>query len=230
MNTQQTTSAAVQITNVCDEERTYAPLNVSVIHAGSPDPSMRASSRKRRNSIIDSARELFETKGYAHTNIQDITQNIGLTRSLFYHYFPDKEAVTQAVIDSYIDEYITRFKDAIQNTEHHHIENILANAINAAYYPEFRSNNFVIELHEKENAALYGDLLNRSAQRSADLILETLEANGLPDELREVHTFERYYIFFLGLFNYFHLYQDVSSEAIHTLIKRSLPIQRSEFI
>ena len=230
MTTRQAATVATQITNNCDEERTHAPLNVSVIHAGSPDPSMRASSRKRRDSIINSARELFEIRGYAHTNIQDITQHIDLTRSLFYHYFPDKEAVTQAVIDSYIDEYIVRFKDAIQNTEHHHIENILANAINAAYYPELSSNNFIIELHDKENAALYGDLLNRAAQRSADLVLETLEASGLPDELREVHTFERYYIFFLGLFNYFHLYQDVSKESIHTLIKRALPIQRSEFI
>ncbi|WP_173021236.1 TetR/AcrR family transcriptional regulator [Secundilactobacillus folii] len=40
-------------------------------------------------ALIDSARELFKTKGYASTTVSDITTNANKTRTTFYHYFPD---------------------------------------------------------------------------------------------------------------------------------------------
>ena len=41
---------------------------------------------KRSAEIVVAARELYEEKGLAHTSIQDITNHVGVTRSLFYHY------------------------------------------------------------------------------------------------------------------------------------------------
>ena len=213
-----------EITHTSDTD--YMPLPINRAHAGSSTPAMRPSSRKRRDSIINAARELYETQGYAHTNIQDITRHIDLTRSLFYHYFADKEAVTQAVLDSYIDEYIERFKTAVTQSEHVHIEDVLAEAVYTAYLPQLHTNKFICELHDKVNAALYGDLINRSAQRSADLVLQTLDGAEMPDSLRAIHTFERYYIFFLGLFSYFKYYPDVDEATVHQLIDRALPFQK----
>ena len=57
---------------------------------------------KRSAEIVVAARELYEEKGLAHTSIQDITNHVGVTRSLFYHYFQNKEEVTSAVLDQYI--------------------------------------------------------------------------------------------------------------------------------
>ena len=42
----------------------------------------------------------------SHTSIQDITERVGVTRSLFYHYFPNKEAVTSAVLDTYTADFL----------------------------------------------------------------------------------------------------------------------------
>ena len=49
---------------------------------------------KRSAEIVVAARELYEEKGLARTSIQDITNHVGVTRSLFYHYFQNKEVTT----------------------------------------------------------------------------------------------------------------------------------------
>ena len=72
---------------------------------------------KRSAEIVVAARELYEEKGLARTSIQDITNHVGVTRSLFYHYFEDKEAVADAVLDNVIDEILTTLKQWNQARE-----------------------------------------------------------------------------------------------------------------
>lgn len=54
----------------------------------------------RREQIIACTRELYEEKGLTKTSVQDIADKVGVARSLFYHYFTDKDDVTSAVLDS----------------------------------------------------------------------------------------------------------------------------------
>lgn len=63
-------------------------------------------SDKRRQQIIEAARQLYEEQGLARTSVKDISERCGVARSLFYHYFPDKQAVTSAVIDDFIIDYL----------------------------------------------------------------------------------------------------------------------------
>ena len=66
---------------------------------------------KRRMAFIAAANDLFKEKGVSQTSVSDITERVGVTRSLFYHYFSDKQAITDAVIDSRIDEFIRYVQD-----------------------------------------------------------------------------------------------------------------------
>lgn len=52
----------------------------------------------RRNEIIDTAEELFLSKGYEKATINDILKQIGIAKGTFYHYFKSKEEVMDAVI------------------------------------------------------------------------------------------------------------------------------------
>ena len=70
------------------------------------DRARNAASPERRADIVAAARELYEEQGLSKTSVQDITNRVGVTRSLFYHYFPDKEAVTSAVLDDYVADYL----------------------------------------------------------------------------------------------------------------------------
>lgn len=60
----------------------------------------------RRQAFVEAADELYREKGIRQTSIRDIAERVGVTRSLFYHYFPDKQAMTDAVIERRVDEFM----------------------------------------------------------------------------------------------------------------------------
>lgn len=52
------------------------------------------------NLILDVASRLFMEKGYEHTSIQDIIDNLGgLSKGAIYHHFKSKEDILEAVTD-----------------------------------------------------------------------------------------------------------------------------------
>jgi AcrR family transcriptional regulator len=53
-----------------------------------------------REQMIDIAAQLFDSKGYANTSINDIARAIGLGRSAVYHYFRNKEEILAALVES----------------------------------------------------------------------------------------------------------------------------------
>lgn len=51
----------------------------------------------QRQAILDAASLLFIEKGFGGTNINDIADAVGMTRTALYYYFPSKESVLEAV-------------------------------------------------------------------------------------------------------------------------------------
>ena len=57
------------------------------------------------NLILDVAGRLFMEKGYEHTSIQDIIDNLGgLSKGAIYHHFKSKEEILDAVTDRMMAE------------------------------------------------------------------------------------------------------------------------------
>ena len=52
-----------------------------------------------RRQLIDKAAELFATRGYARTTMNDIAEELGLKRSSLYHYFRNKEEILDVLIE-----------------------------------------------------------------------------------------------------------------------------------
>ncbi|WP_373541280.1 TetR/AcrR family transcriptional regulator [Chamaesiphon sp.] len=59
---------------------------------------------RTRRAILDRARQLFATKGYAATGTEEIIAGLGITRGALYHQFGDKLGVFQAVVAEAYDE------------------------------------------------------------------------------------------------------------------------------
>ncbi|MGH8539409.1 MAG: TetR/AcrR family transcriptional regulator [Stenotrophobium sp.] len=53
-----------------------------------------------REAILDAARACFLDQGYDAITIRDIIRNSGLAAGTFYNYFPDKESVFRALVES----------------------------------------------------------------------------------------------------------------------------------
>ena len=55
-----------------------------------PGNVLSEQSAERRAEIVEAARELYDTQGLASTTVKDITEKVGVSRSLLYHYFDSK--------------------------------------------------------------------------------------------------------------------------------------------
>jgi AcrR family transcriptional regulator len=53
----------------------------------------------RRNEILDVAQRLVYSKGYEQMTIQDILDDLRISKGAFYHYFDSKGAVLEALVE-----------------------------------------------------------------------------------------------------------------------------------
>jgi AcrR family transcriptional regulator len=53
----------------------------------------------RRNEILDATQRLVYTKGYEHMTIQDILDDLQISKGAFYHYFDSKGALLEALVE-----------------------------------------------------------------------------------------------------------------------------------
>ena len=74
---------------------------------------MAKTKEERRDEIIETAGKLFEEKGYEQTQVQDIVNEIGVAKGLFYYYFKSKDEVMEELADRYADAIIDAVNELI---------------------------------------------------------------------------------------------------------------------
>jgi AcrR family transcriptional regulator len=57
----------------------------------------------RRDAFLDAAQRLIQSKGYEEMSLQDVLDELELSKGAFYHYFGSKEALLAAVVDRMVD-------------------------------------------------------------------------------------------------------------------------------
>src|SRR5690625_3673468 len=72
---------------------------------------------ERRDEILDVAENLFITKGYAHTTVEAIIQEIGIAKGTFYYYFSSKEDVMNAVVIRIVDRVVQDAMRIVKDTQ-----------------------------------------------------------------------------------------------------------------
>ena len=182
---------------------------------------------ERREEIIAAARALYEEKGLAHTTIQDITSSIGVTRSLFYHYFPDKETVTSAVLDAYIADYLEALYYWNANRREGDIEHALSSIVHLLRVALFEHDAFRTALASQENAAPYLEFINRLADQTATYLIEsTVRDYEARHEVRIEHRYETFYVLILGIIGYMRQHPDADDALVADLIAQTLHMER----
>jgi AcrR family transcriptional regulator len=74
------------------------------------DASWVKAKREPTDRILAAAETLFFKLGIRKTTIGDICRTASISRMTFYHYFPDKSHVAEAVVNRLIDDMIGTFK------------------------------------------------------------------------------------------------------------------------
>ena len=184
--------------------------------ATSNEKARNAASAERRADIVAAARELYEEQGLSKTSVQDITNRMGVARSLFYHYFPDKEAVTSAVLDDYVADFIeaTHYWNAQRHPGD--IESALSSVVKLMRLGVFEHDSF-----------RRIDFVNRVADRVATYIVDTTVRDyGALHEIRIEHVYETFYVLILGIVGYLRTHPDVDDEVLKDLIAQTLHMDR----
>ena len=135
------------------------------------NPSTAAKPRATRNDaqrqvILDAASLLFIAKGFGGTNINDIADAVGTTRTALYYYFPSKEAIIQAYYETVQAEQERLCAQAFARTTA--LRDRLAVAMNSKFdLAQDDAVGRVRRLHRAARRRLVGHRHRRPAQRPA---------------------------------------------------------------
>ena len=77
------------------------------------------------NLILNVSARLFMEKGYEHTSIQDIIDNLGgLSKGAIYHHFKSKEEILDAVTDRIMEESNRKLAGTLERRDLNGIEKL----------------------------------------------------------------------------------------------------------
>ena len=185
----------------------------------------------RKREFVACANELIEERGLAKTSVSAITERMGVTRTLFYHYFPSKEDLINTILDSYVDEFVVELKKWNKNRTEGDIEESLDSIVvllrNLLFNNNSAHTSFRRALATSENASLYLRFINRAADATASYIVETTVADfNRLHKVRIDHIYETFYMLVLGIVGYVRQYPKTSDDVLKDLIAQTLHFER----
>lgn len=86
-----------------------------VLRAARQASRSRSSSSSTKRALLDSATTLFADRGYAGTSLDEIVAASRVTKGAFYHHFPSKLALFEAVFTRLQAAAITRVRAAFES-------------------------------------------------------------------------------------------------------------------
>ena len=133
----------------------------------------------RRNEILDASLRLVYSKGYDKMTIQDILDQLHMSKGAFYHYFDSKVAVLEAVIERMATEQVKpMFLSIVQDPQLPALEKL-----HQYFYmsTNWKTSNkaFLIQLmknwYSDENALARQKMLVRTAEQMGPFFTEIIK-------------------------------------------------------
>ncbi len=91
-----------------------APSDACPSSAGKSEGKASQNKRKKRDSLLANAFELFTQKGITDTTISDIVERAGVAKGTFYLYFKDKYDLRDLLIRSKAEQILSKSYQAIE--------------------------------------------------------------------------------------------------------------------
>jgi AcrR family transcriptional regulator len=84
-----------------------------------------------REIILKAATKVFFENGFEKTSVKMILSEANIVTGSFYHFFPSKEALFEAVVEEFLNDYAGRIKMILED------ETLSINQIMDAFFEEF---------------------------------------------------------------------------------------------
>jgi AcrR family transcriptional regulator len=139
--------------------------------------------QRRRQSLLDAGREVFETKGYFDTRVSDIVAQAHVSHGTFYMYFESKDDILRSLIDQLVETLYadSQTSDTPNLGPEEHLEETIRQFLHAyqANAKMMRILEQVVTFDEGFRAIRLG-IITRFVDRITSAI-ETLQSRGLSD-------------------------------------------------
>lgn len=180
----------------------------------------------RRNEILQAVIDVCAKEGIGKLSISNVTARVGCTRSLFYHYFPNKEEALQAALDYTIDAFIARLRTWNESRTLGDIEGALDSISELLKTLVLEMPGISGSITMGGDAVLYTAFVNRVAERCARYMCEsTVVEFAQYHEVLIDNVFETFYVLISGLILYIRAHQDVPIPVIKDIIACTLHIE-----
>lgn len=70
----------------------------------------------KKEQILESATKLILKKGYSHTSVEDITNEMGIAKGSFYTYFKSKNLLLKTIAEKKIEEMMEKRDNILENS------------------------------------------------------------------------------------------------------------------
>lgn len=135
----------------------------------------------RRREILVTARELFISKGYDQTSVNDILKVVDIAKGTFYYYFTSKEEVLEAIILDIVEEGAKRAEMVLEDKSIPLVNRIMIAVM--AQAPQFEGSEEISkELHKVENAKLERLYLREMLKRMT-IVLQNPVSEGMAQDI-----------------------------------------------
>lgn len=188
--------------------------------------SSRHSYEDRRDEILQAVIDVCAEQGLGKLSVSSVSERVGCTRSLFYHYFPNKEDALSAALDYTIDAFIARLRTWNENRVLGDIEGALDGISELLKTLVLEMPGISGSITAGGDAVLYTAFVNRVAERCARYMCESTVVDFAKyHEILIDNVFETFYVLISGLILYIRSHQDVPVEVIKDIIACTLHIE-----
>jgi AcrR family transcriptional regulator len=136
---------------------------------------------QNRAAILDAAREVFAELGYDAAGVRDVIRRTDLASGTFYNYFPDKESVFRAVLDSSAQEIRRRLRTVRGSAST--LESFVGDAYRA-WFEFLVEDRLMFELMQRNAGTireLFGDpILGAGVEELLDDLRAAIQRGDLP--------------------------------------------------
>jgi AcrR family transcriptional regulator len=134
----------------------------------------------RRREILGSALRLMHDKGYQAMTIQDVLDDLQMSKGALYHYFDSKQALLEGIVESMGESGGAALTAIVEDQELGAIEKLhayfeMSSAWKAEHVTEVTTS---IRLWRHENNALLRQKMSQAAMRTTAPLLEEIIAQG----------------------------------------------------
>ena len=199
----------------------------SMHRGGNARPLSRLAERgeSTRADILRAVHEEIIERGAVKMTVSSIAARAGVTRTLFYHYFADKEIAAAAVIEAVIDDFLAQLDEWNKARVVGDVNKALDDVIILMRRIIHADGPFHEGLASGGNADLYMRFVSRTAHRIASYMEETTVRDFAEHhEMKISNVHETFYTLIVGLLSLIRTSPEISDTVIKHVAAQSLHI------